>query len=277
VTARQWRAAAAGIGFGMALLIGAQPAWPCGSSGGGGSSSHGGGGGGGGAVDVESDPPCAQTTPIVGRSECSRFGAWDVGWLPPIELGLGASVRRFSLDGMHFEGVAQHDRAVAFNLRGADLGAGDVTAVTSDLRMLTGLGRHLYLGLEGELGGVAVDGDTMQRATQTLTPGNALFLGGGGFVGVRTGGRGLRLRAELYGGVRALIEEVESHDGICTSPTSMRAVAPAIEPRLALETWLTPYATLGANFGANALAERDYSVGLLLSMHARAFDGADIR
>jgi len=47
----------------------------------------------------------------------------------------------------------------------------------------------------------------------------------------------------------------------------------AIEPRAALDWWFTPDSTLSAWAGANVLRPGDYSMGLSLAAHVRAFDG----
>jgi hypothetical protein len=47
-----------------------------------------------------------------------------------------------------------------------------------------------------------------------------------------------------------------------------------VEPRMALDAWLTPDTTLTAWAGTNVLRPGDLSMGIALAAHLRAFDGS---
>ena len=99
----------------------------------------------------------------------------------------------------------------------------------------------------------------------------------GGLVGVafaRT--PSFRLRGELAGGVRAFFVGVAppgcavGDDG-CTGRASL--VRPAIEPRLVLDAWLSPWWSVGGWVAADALFLPGSGVGLSITWHTRGYDG----
>jgi hypothetical protein len=87
-------------------------------------------------------------------------------------------------------------------------------------------------------------------------------------VGVRVPLGRLSLRVEGLTALQVLL--VSTGDRGKSSGGAMLA----IEPRVAVDWWFTPDSTLTAWAGANVLRNGDYSFGLSIGGHLRAFDGA---
>ena len=238
------------------LLAAPSSAFPCGTGDGGSSGSSGGssGGSGGGSSSSASDP-CLGDSPVVGRSTCRTFGSWQLaGGVPRLEVGMGISIHRFSLGGTSFQGTADHDPSISYRAAGGELSGGDAAVgYSTDVRALVG-GAHVYGGLEGQVGGFDLDGEVFHNGPQTVTPERTLYMAGGGVIGAHASFGRFRARAEVFAGVRYLSVSGESRQLACVTDTTMRAFAGLVEPRVAIEAWVTPWAALGVAAGASDLS-----------------------
>jgi hypothetical protein len=256
-------------------------AYPCGSSGGGGGgggSSSGGGGGGSSSSDSSSSssaPACVDTTLIVGRAECHRFGqGWNIAWLPRLQIGFGFSTHLFPTDDMRFEGTAAHDTGdIAYAVVGGDMESDRAGAVTVDLRITGSVGHRGYVGVEGNVGGGFVEQQRILGPEgNELEPGIGLYASGGVVGGVALPFGDNRVRAEALVGRRLLVLTMTSYHGDCVDTQTVHDGAWLVEPRVAIERFVTPWTTVGVSLGSNLLDQGDVSAGIYLQGHVRAYD-----
>lgn len=254
-------------------------AYPCGSGGGGGGGSSGGGGGGGSSSSdspgSSSTPACVDTTLIVGRAECHRFGqGWNIAWLPRMQLGLGLSTRTFPIDDMRFEGTAAHDTGdIAYAVVGGEMESDRAGAVTLDLRVTGAVGHHGYVGVEGNVGAGFTDHQRILGPEgNELEPGPGLYASGGVVGGLALPFGDNRVRAEAMVGRRLLMLSMTSYHGDCVDTQTVHDGAWLVEPRVAVERFVGPWTTVGVSFGSNLLERGDVSAGVYVQGHLRAYD-----
>lgn len=262
----------------LPVLLAPRPAWPCGGDSGGDSGGSSGGGssssdsGSSDSGSSSSAPACVDTTAIVGRAECSRFGSWDSARTPPIIIGVGGSLHFFSLRGLRFAGTAEHDIGVRYAVVGEEATDGAV-ASTWDLRTTMNLGRYLFAGLETQAGKLYMDRRTLQQGDLVVQPSGGGYLVTGLLAGVRVPMGDLELRAEAVAGVRMMTVNVTSRMGECVDESAVSDIAPMVETRLGAATWLSPWLTLSASVGTSPIDRSAVSGGIALEGHLRAFDG----
>jgi hypothetical protein len=267
----------------LALAIAPRPALPCGGGGGdssgGGSSGGSSGGGGDSSSSSESEPACVETSSVVGRSTCSysRYGRWNVAWVPRLSMLFGTSFHRFSLDGMSWSGTAPHGEGIAYAMVGGDVSSDLASAMTVDMNLTGRLGRYLYLGAEGKLGRAMVDAGQRVDGALTMQASGSLYSELGGVAGISVPLGGWTVNAEAFAGGRIVGLAVHSYTLDCEDDSYTYDSSWLVEPRVSVERWLTPWVSAGAQLGANALGERDSSFGLFLRGHVRAFDGTRSR
>lgn len=227
----------------------------------------------------DSTPSCVEQSDVLGRRVCSGFGAWALPSLAPIlTVESGVSVRTVALGRYGFAGEVDHgtEGSYQYRLVGDEMGA-EAQLVSADLRVLGG--RRIYAGAEFDLGGVAGDdADMVTMATDggvrpaEMTPRIQMSFGYGAVLGARVPLGNLRLSAEVFAGGRTLQLAVDSAVGACETTSYAYSSRAAIEPRVRLEAWVSPWLTLGAFAGSDLLSPGP-AAGAFLSGHTRAFDG----
>ncbi len=273
-------AAAAAAMAAMALVP--RAAFPCGASSGGGSS---GGSSSGGSSSSSSDsdsssssssePSCVEVSSVVGRWVCpgSHFGTWNVAHFPRLRLHFGTSGHRFPVRNMTFAGTAPHGDGIAYSMVGSELTNGLAGAATFDLGMSMSLSRHLYAGFEGKIGHAWLHGQTTDASADLMmNTSGTLYSEIGGVAGITVPVGDFDLRAETFVGARLVGVSVASVHGACADTSYAYDASWLVEPRVSVESWITPWATLGVQAGANALQRDDISLGVYLQGHMRAFD-----
>jgi hypothetical protein len=106
-----------------------------------------------------------------------------------------------------------------------------------------------------------------------VTSNQALYLGGGGVVGVRGHlGPRLMLGAEVGGGARTVQINVTSALGACEIIDHHYATEAYLEPRVRADYWVTPWVTVGAFAGGDLIGGGGQMAGAAVSLHLRAFD-----
>jgi len=156
-----------------------------------------------------------------------------------------------------------------------DLGD-DALAAGLKLRLLGHRG-GFYAGVEGGFAGIAADEHqrTMPDAdglmTELTTSANTLVMGGA-VVGVNHAMGRWSVGAELMAGGRGLVVEATSVRLACETTETHVVGRPMAEGRLRADVWLTPWITVGAYAGKDAVSGLT-SGGLGLGGHLRAFDG----
>lgn len=218
-------------------------------------------------------PDCLNDSPVVGRSQCKRFGRWALPpGLPRLQMSVGGSVRVLGAHDLKLDRSAV-DRGVAYANTGGtqDLGPQSGSALTFDWRLTGELSRLLYTGIDVSVGSALIDDPAQEQALGiTLGEERGMYYAAGAIAGLLLQGGPLVLRGEMVGGAR-LVEVPFQYRG---SEVRSRASVTqgVVEPRLAAEVWLTPWVTLGARVGSDLLRRRDYMAGLYINLYGRAFD-----
>jgi hypothetical protein len=193
---------------------------------------------------------CCSTYDAVGyRAE--PYGAWGRGSaMPHVALELGTGMRTFG-------------DPLSASLRGP---GGSDRAVTTQLRFLVHMRGALYIGAEGELGGLVSQVPTDPSMMQN----SAMVMGGAGLVGAMSRQGNAAFGVELAAGGRSVVYQFAGLD----EPTSTSIGTAVLEPRARAQYWVTPFIALGAQAGANVVSHGDWMAGAFLSIHTRAF-GSD--
>ena len=221
---------------------------------------------------------CTEVSDIVGYHKCTQFGGeWANERRPPLTLGIGVHTLFFSPVGQSFSAKATKHGPEIYSFEGDKLG--DRPLVASGLAwQITGfLFPNLYLGVEstwafGKNGGYSLSANGYQ-----VSPGGYLdtfAFTGGILVGGRLPLGKLSLRPEMLIGGRVIaLSQDATKDGE-TKRASASAGAWALEPRLVLDVWGSPWFSLSAFAGTDVLDPHSHSFGLMFLGHGRAYDGA---
>jgi len=241
----------------------------CGGGGGGGG--HGGGGHGGSS---SGPPQCVEHSDVVGHQTCTRFGSWDATYVPALTFELGGSLHL--VDGASLDGfsLAEHDGGnVGVNVTGTRTAA----IGTGDLRVRLAITRNFYLGVElGIGGGPSAPGlqATTSMADATVRPSGTMWISGGFAVGARIPLGAIDLRAELLLGGALATSELHERYFDCENYVSIGSGIGLVEPRVAIDWWVSPWMTLGVVGGVNLAGPlSDAQVGVAVGFHARPHDG----
>lgn len=241
-----------------------------------GGDSGGGDSGGDGDSDSDSEPACEEVSPVVGHAICRRFGSWDASRRPAIRVSGGASIIRVPVSSMSFSGTAEHtDAAMAYAVTGEP---GSATGGAFDLQVTAALGRHLYAGVEGSIGGLdtgPMAAPTTSAAGLAVDASSLVYLAGAAVAGAAVSFGDYQLRGEVGIGVRAVGLSVETRYAVdgedCVLGETLFDTAALIRPRLSAQRWVTPWVSVGASAGTNLASRGETSVGLFVGGHLRAF------
>ena len=195
---------------------------------------------------------------------------------PRLTLTVGTSLHSVGLAGTSFAGTADHDQGIDYRIAGGAMGPeARAVGASFDMRVTNAVSDHLYLGVEGQVGGAGlVGGPAMvsQGDSLLLQPRGGLYLAGGGLAGAVVSIGDYDLRGEVVAGGRALGLQVHSQHLNCTDDSTAWGAQPWIEPRVAIDRWVSPWVTVGAFAGGSLLHRGDTSFGLTVTGHVRAFD-----
>lgn len=258
--------------FAVALICTVpSPAYPCGDGDGGDS---GGGGDSGDGGDYSAEPACVDSSDIVGRAQCRRFGSWDVSRRPRLRFGIGTSMHSFSMTGMNFSGVANHDPDINYRVAGENMGdAGQATAGSVDIRVTAGIGQYLFAGGQISLGGMTVPGRrTMASGALLVDTGRGFYGSFGGIVGASLPLGKWLIRGETQVGYRLISMTAETEHLDCIDESGLQDGQWQIRPRLGLERWITPWLTAGGSLSRDVLRDGDLALGLFIGGYLRSFD-----
>lgn len=220
---------------------------------------------------------CVETGAAVGETQCTRFGfPWATERSIPFFAGAGVfSTFVQSPIAAQFGGAGG---ARSLGVDSAQLSHGALRGYGGDLRVGGHLSPYVYLGFGF---GFALGAN----ASRTVEAGgyrvalrdgvNLIHARFAPFVGVRAPLGRVSLRAELAPALQAQIVLFKAYaaDG-SQKPGSGGGIGLILEPRVAVDYWLTPDTTLSLWSGANAMRPGDLTFGLTLLGHLRAFDGA---
>jgi hypothetical protein len=80
------------------------------------------------------------------------------------------------------------------------------------------------------------------------------------------------VRGEMMVGMRLSVMDVVTRLGDCISESTSKDLSLMLEPRVSVERWLAPWASVGVRVGSDLMQERDLSIGVAFTAHSRAFD-----
>jgi hypothetical protein len=266
----------------LALVLAARPAFAGSTSacGGGDDSSSSSSDSSDSSSSTPSEPACVESTDIHGYRHCTQFGAWgrNAKW-PTLHVEIGSAMRRFASPLGERIGTVTHGlEAFQYRVIAPQAGAALDTAVVGQLRLGVELRHGLYLGVEGEAGGVThgrADAEMMsagERGAPELVASHVLLFGGLAVVGARTRIGALDLGLEAAGGAHLVVYGYESHYFACDTTTSITEVMPALEARARAAVWATPFLSLGVTAG-KSLIDSAWIGGVSLGFTSRAFGG----
>ncbi|MGA2447954.1 MAG: hypothetical protein ABTD50_04675 [Polyangiaceae bacterium] len=208
---------------------------------------------------------------VVGHNWTFPFGD---GWGPRVAFFVEVQALAQSVDLSQGTYASTQADSHKFALPGGTFGRAASYAL--DMRTSIRLAGPVYVGLLFRMGAgrLATGAPSQSDATGVRPDSSFLDLAVGGLAGLMLGHfEGVRLRAEVGAGVRALDVLIDSMT--CNAQASCEAIQGRglVEPRLVLDAWLTPWWSVGASVGLEALQPSDGFVGLSLAFHVRNFDG----
>lgn len=214
----------------------------------------------------------ALAAPAAAHAEETFGDRWaSLARLPAAQARAGASLHRFGLGALEPEGPGAAEAYHAL----ASLADRRFSAGTLELRFTLAAG-SVYAGVEGSWGAARLDGGS---GVGDDPEGPALagmsYLYGAGVAGVILGTGATLVRAEALAGRRVVDLSFAAGDGAGT--LHARDARWFVHERVSLERVLTPWVTAGLAFTGDLVELADWSVGLYVEGHLRAFDGRRTR
>ncbi len=208
---------------------------------------------------------------VIGHNWSTAYGD---GWGPriPLFVEFQAVAQTVNLGEGSYESNAGDARTYTLN----SSALGSAVSYAADFRVSARFAGPVYAGILFRVGG----GRLVTRSASAIdVPGvrpEGVLVSAD--VGLLMGAtvvhwQGARIRAEVGAGGRLLALGVASTT--CKPDVSCNAVGyrGLLEPRLVLDTWITPWWSVGASLGLDAVGPAGALVGLSLAFHVRAFDG----
>lgn len=220
---------------------------------------------------------CYEEFPIVGRSTCRKFGAWDLFDLPRLALNVGFSVHTVPLANATVMGSVDKTRSVG--VPSAVFSGIDTTAVSFDWGPTGFVAGPLYLGPKLQVGPAFFSGPKTTADGYRITSNTGIYAGGGLLVGVAFHPRAMLpigFRLEVLGGGRVVSVSGKTEDttAIAGAGTTLSITAGSwlLEPRVAIEYWTAPWMSVSVFGGKNVVNANDNSVGLSFGFHMMPYD-----
>ena len=212
-------------------------------------------------------------SPVIGRQECGRFGAWDATNVARVFLELGPSMHALDLGAFSASGTASHEnRNHSFSVPSGTFHT-RTPLFGMSLRGGAFVNRWLYVGGQLDISGAAMQGPAITDGTLTEVPTGVAMFDFGAVAGAMWQAGPITLRGEVLAGIDVMGLLFSSHLGACDGPGSAMVAAARIEPRVALEARVTPWTSIGVMGGTNALAVEDWSASVYLRWSLRSYDG----
>ncbi len=226
-----------------------------------------------GSASARATKHCVETGTVVGETQCRSFGtSWATERSIPFFGGIGVWSSSIS------SSFAAKFSGTTIAADSAQLSPGPLRAHGGELRVGIQLSPYAYLGFGYGLALGANSSRTIESDGYRVALRDGInFIHGrfAPFVGVRAPLGRVSLRAELAPAVQVqLVLFKATAAGGPEKPGSAGSIGVILEPRLAVDYWLTPDTTLSLWSGANAMRPGDLTFGLSLMGHLRAFDGA---
>lgn len=232
------------------------------------------------AGEARAGNQCHEVSDTVGERKCSTFGQrWATERSIPMFAAFGGWSSVVQPTGRGFDGTLRApDGANPVAFRSSQVIRGPIRSFGVDLRLGGYFARYGYVALDWALGLGHAQGQPWASSGYRIEPAsgvNFFHARVGPAVGVRVPLGKVSLRFEGLTALQLLLLSTEVY-----GPEGTRrdggggGVMLALEPRAAIDLWVAPDTTLSAWAGANLLRSGDYTSGLSLAAHVRAFDGA---
>jgi hypothetical protein len=212
-----------------------------------------------------------------------KFGVWGKNLVyPRIFIEAGSSVRSFASALGGTSGSLSHGaESFTYRVTMPTANSHRDIAMTTTLRLGFGLGRGLYSGLDGEIGGLVSPAAANPEMTSTGTFGSpnveqhgGMVLGLMGVAGYRASGHRGAIALEGAAGMRSVRYNFESSYHNCETETTITSNRAVVEARARAEAWLSPWLAVGVTLGSNVLDRSDWMAGFYFGAHSRAYAGS---
>jgi len=229
------------------------------------------------ALPASAGKTCVEQSDVVGDRVCGRYGlGWSAERTVPLTAAFGFFSTYVEPRGRSWSASTEKG-AEGVGVSGAAMGMRSMQTFGFDFRFVGNLSQHAYLGLDTALAfaaigsAVAPTGGWEFRDKKTLD-----------FVHVREslvlGGRvplgRLSLRVETLVGFDIASAGVEMRKGQGEwQRGSVTSFMFLLEPRVAVDVWMTPWSTVSVWAGTNFLHPSDRATGISFAIHGRSFDG----
>ncbi|MBI2392186.1 MAG: hypothetical protein HYV09_21540 [Deltaproteobacteria bacterium] len=221
---------------------------------------------------------CVETSDITGDKVCGRYGdRWSTERTFPIVVGVGLWSGHVEPVGRTWSGSIGTDHPSRFGIAGSAIGMRAMTDVGFDFRLHAFASRSIYLGVDWAFAMGAAQTTIAPTAGWELRDRPTLDWVHARLATV-VGGRiplgRLSLRVETLVGVQVVALKVEGRkDGAEWTQGSLTSFALLLEPRVAVDLWTSPWATVSAWGGQSFVHPAERSMGVSFALHGRAFDG----
>ncbi len=222
---------------------------------------------------------CTEVSDIVGYEKCHRFGdGWAVEHRLPIAVALSLPYQTFDPNSTTFDfSKGKHDPD-SFSLPGERLGATSLGGVGFNLRLEAFVWSWIYVGVEWGLAfghnQVADFSAPVKNAPAQFSGSdaavNTVMFHAGAFAGLRIPLGRISLRLEGLGGANTATVNLHSSQGDYLA----NAARGSLMPRAIVDVWASPNVTMSVFGGFNALDTQERTLGVMLELHMRSFDGA---
>jgi hypothetical protein len=249
-----------------------------GSSSGGSSSSSGSSGSSDGGSSSSGSSACVNSTSIIGRAECTRFGTWDRSVLARMRLSMGLIGGTTSVAGMEFDGQVEHQQVHKYHYPTQSVRSGPAQANLAGMELQASgfVSDHWHVGVHTSFGIGGSDAQERQFGELSIAPGMVVQLSAAGTIGASIPAGSWILRSDALIGVRATNMSFTSRHGDCVKFTSAWNNELMIEPRVGIERWLNPWLSAGVMVGSDLLQQRDVSIAIGFTGHTTPFDSSGV-
>jgi hypothetical protein len=199
--------------------------------------------------------------------------------IPRLQLGFGFSTHSFSMSGLEFSGVANHEEQIPYRMDGTTASNGNnAFAFSFDMRFTASITRHLYAGVGGSIGKMWVERRRSIMSDGLLVESSGgIYLAGGAVAGIAIPAGNLTIRAETAVQRRMVGLAVTTRHLDCESSSVVHDGEWVVAPRVSVARWLSPWTSVGIAAGTDVLHSGGASIGVFFQAHPRAFDGTRSR
>jgi hypothetical protein len=266
----------------LLAAAGQAEASPCGGGSSGGGSSSGGSSSGGsssGGSSSSSTPACDNSTNIVGRAGCRRFGGWDRSFAPRMRFGIGLTGGTAAVSDEGFDGQVEHQEVHNYHYPAGPMSESQAPQMGSagiEMHASGLIGERLHAGVFVSMEGGDSNAPDRRIDDLMVSPRALVQFKTGGELGVTLPMGKWMIRADALVGLRSTGMTFESTIADCTNSSTAWNHKLLLEPRVGIERWLNPWLSTGVMVGSDVMREQDLSIGIGITGHTSAFDSNGI-